>query len=48
VSLVQTIEAERTTLTERLRTLGQKRMGAAVLELTAEATSAWLADPNAR
>jgi hypothetical protein len=43
-----TTEAERATLVERLRTLGQKRVGAVVLELTAEATAAWLADPNAR
>jgi hypothetical protein len=43
-----TTEAERATLAERLRTLGQRRVGAVVLELTAEATSAWLADPNAR
>ncbi len=41
-------EAERATLVERLRTLGQKRVGAVVRELSAEATAAWLADPSAR
>jgi hypothetical protein len=43
-----TTEAERATLAERLRTLGQQRVGAVVLELGAEATAAWLADPSAR
>ena len=41
-------EAERATLAERLRTLGQRRVGEVVLELTADAAAAWLADPNAR
>jgi hypothetical protein len=41
-------EAERATLAERLRTLGQEQVGKVVIERSADAAAAWLAHPNAR
>jgi hypothetical protein len=40
-------EEERRTLHERLGQLGSDRLGDVVLDLSAEALAAWLADPSA-
>jgi hypothetical protein len=40
-------EAERKTLAERLRRLGQERVGDVVLSFSADAVPRWLADPSA-